>query len=840
MSEHPAYELFEELGRGVNTVVYRSYDLSLGREVAIKVLDEEGRRDQRHRERFLREAQFLAQFEHDNVLRVHSVDTERGWIIMELMKGTLSSIIAAGPSDPDLVRSVLKQTLDALAFLHEKNKVHGTVRPTNLLINEAGRVKLSEFEQTDVGGELRAPKGSKKYLAPELIRPEFGDFGPPLDLYCLAFTALELLKGPQFESLFPGTGKGAIDPDIAWLRWHSSPDELASTRKLVKGIPDDLAHVLDRMLKKRVADRAQSAQEVLSELADRPLVAVPIAGAADDENAGAGGPQALAPGVVRTLASQSPQIVLPQGASPAIGAGGTATPTQRPAAAKKAAAGKTAAAGKLVHRRFSNDWWNQQLGRPYVLYPLCALIILGAVWFSFFRGSGTAAIPVKFDVQPDNKGLQVAVGEKELTAATNGLYSLPPGRFAVTFRMDGYQPATQEIEVSSAKKNIFAVKLEPVVKWIDVVVNVTPVDAQLKIGGESHALAQGAYTHKQQEGKPLELAASRDGYASASQSFSPEDLAKLGNKVTIELAPEKGALPAALVAKPGAELDTELRLPVRAMSATLGDGEPLEFALVKPGTYSIGAKADGRRPNELANQSVKIEQPFYIAVNEVTNAQYQKFFEAKGESSAGNRWQTTSRKWAEFPKLDPVKNNLPVTNVSPEQAQAFCAWIGGRLPTEIEWESAVRGPQDRGFPFPWGSDNVTRERSQIFHGDRFGRGFGPVPVEKLTAGASGLGLMNALGNAAEWCQDSENPGGYILRGCSFQTANMDDIRVTWRGRGNARGDEDAGFRVVIPLSATGTASSISTPAPAANTTTSNAQPADAAAGGEDLEKLFEF
>ena len=208
MNQHPAYELFEELGRGVNTVVYRSYDLSLGREVAIKELDENGRRDPRHRERFLREAQFLAQFEHDNVLRVYSVDTERGWIVMELMKGTLASIIADGPSDPDLVRSVLKQTLDALAFLHEKNKVHGTVRPTNLLINEAGRVKLSEFEQTDVGGELRAPKGSKKYLAPELIRPEFGDFGPSLDLYCLGFTALELLKGPQFESLFPGHRQG--------------------------------------------------------------------------------------------------------------------------------------------------------------------------------------------------------------------------------------------------------------------------------------------------------------------------------------------------------------------------------------------------------------------------------------------------------------------------------------------------------------------------------------------------------------------------------------------------------------------------------------------------------
>ena len=55
------YRIIEELGRGANTVVYRSYDLSLGREVAIKQLDENSRLDPRQRERFLREAQFLAQ-----------------------------------------------------------------------------------------------------------------------------------------------------------------------------------------------------------------------------------------------------------------------------------------------------------------------------------------------------------------------------------------------------------------------------------------------------------------------------------------------------------------------------------------------------------------------------------------------------------------------------------------------------------------------------------------------------------------------------------------------------------------------------------------------------------
>jgi len=534
MNQHPAYELFEELGRGANTVVYRSYDLALGREVAVKELNESGRSDPRHRERFLREAQFLAQFEHDNVLRVYSVDTERGWIIMELMKGTLASIIAAGPSDPDLVRSVLKQTLDALAFLHEKNKVHGTVRPTNLLINDAGRVKLSEFEQTDIGGELRAPTGSKKYLAPELIRPEFGDFGPPLDLYCLGFTALEMLKGPQFESLFPGTGKGAIDADIAWLRWHSSGDELTSTRKLVKGIPDDLARVLDHMLKKRVDDRPQSAQEVLKELADRPLVPVPVSALLDEENLVGTGDRPLAAGVVKTLAA--PQTVLPRGSSPAVAdAGSPAMAASGRPAAKLGRGSKTkTGAVKPSAPRYSKDWFNQQLGRPYVLYPLCALILLGALWFSIgINSDGAAAmIPVTFAVQPDNSGVEVVEGEKPLAAAEDGRYPLQPGPHTVTFRKEGFHPITQKYDVS-AEKNKFSVKLEPVIKYVDVVVNVTPPEAQLSIAGAGQTLVDGAITHKLQEGQPLQLEASLDKYTPISKAFTAEELTKLGHKVSL-------------------------------------------------------------------------------------------------------------------------------------------------------------------------------------------------------------------------------------------------------------------------------------------------------------------
>ena len=809
MQPHPGYELFEELGRGANTIVFRAYDLSLGREVAVKELDETGRRDPRHRERFLREAQFLAQFEHDNVLRVYSVDTERGWIIMELMKGTLASIIAAGPSDPDLVRSVLKQTLEALAFLHEKNKVHGTVRPTNLLINDAGRVKLSEFEQTAAGGELRAPKGSKKYLAPELIRPEFGDFGPPLDLYCLAFTALELLKGPQFETLFPGTGKGAIDADIAWLRWHSSPEELASTRKLVKGIPDDLAHVLDQMLKKRVADRPQSAQEVLKELADRPLVAVPIAGIVEDENADEASKRPMAPAVVRTLAG--PPAGSPHSANPAASGGSAGTAQSSPAAAKLGAArektkhaakGTAAKSAKPSAPRFSKDWFNQQLGRPYVLYPLCAAILLAALWFSIQINSGgteeaaVAAIPVTFDVAPNATGLEVVGADGVVVAAEDGTYPFAAGQHSVTFRKEGFQPLTQEFAIS-AEKNRFAVKLEPVLKFHDVVIQVTPADAELRVAGTAQSLTDGRYTHQLQVGQPLDVEARKERFVTVTRTLKPEELAEAGLKITIVLEREKPRLPSSIVAKPGAATDEETQLPVRVLATAFSESEPMELALVKPGTYAFGSDDGARLESELPRRRVQIEQPFYIAIHETTNAQYGRFFESAGETQAGSRWQRASRKWAAPLELEPLTNTLPVTNVSTNQAEAFCTWMGGRLPTEIEWESAVRGADDQGFPHPWGSDDPTADRCRIFLFSA--PQLGPVPVDGFATSASPLGLVNTSGNAAEWCRDSENAGGYIRRGCSFTAANTEDARVTLRSRGDTGGEEDAGFRVVIPL-----------------------------------------
>jgi formylglycine-generating enzyme required for sulfatase activity len=373
-------------------------------------------------------------------------------------------------------------------------------------------------------------------------------------------------------------------------------------------------------------------------------------------------------------------------------------------------------------------------------------------------------------------------------------------------KRDGFETVTKSYAADELAKLGYKVPiaLAPVIKYNDITLQVTPADAQLSVAGAAKTLKDGAYTHKLKEGDALPVEIKREGFVSFSKSYSADELTKAANKITVSLEKEKPQLPASLVVKPGAELDRDVQYPVHALSSTLGDAEPMEFVLVKPGTYKFGVDSNRRTRNELPERTVKIEQPFYVAIHETTNAQYQKFFEAEGESRAGTRWQSAAEKWAKaaakWPEpleLDPLKNHLPVTNVANDEAEAFCRWVGGRLPTEAEWESAVRGLQDKGFPFPWGNAEPSAENCRIFlfsapH-------LGPVPVEQFEKFASPLGLLNAMGNAAELCQDSENTRNFVLRGGSFTAANTDDLRVTWRGHGEARGEEFVGFRVVVPL-----------------------------------------
>lgn len=270
---HPVYEVFNEIGRGNSATIYEGFDLNFERPVAIKQLRRGALRAEA--DAFKAEAKFLSGLSHPNIVHVYDYDGQRGWIVMELMRGSLAEQVRQGPLAADNVRDILRQSLRGLQCLHEKKKLHGEIKPGNLLIDELGAVKLCDTAGVDVNGEHRLPNDSQRHVAPEVLNSdEFGTPSYSVDLYCLGLVALELLTGAKFASLFKGVEKNVAKQHMAWAQWHASPGEtLPPVKRIVGGVPNDLAAVIDGLLKKHVRERYASAADALAALGDSLLQA---------------------------------------------------------------------------------------------------------------------------------------------------------------------------------------------------------------------------------------------------------------------------------------------------------------------------------------------------------------------------------------------------------------------------------------------------------------------------------------------------------------------------------------------------------------------------------------
>ncbi|HEY2825143.1 MAG TPA: serine/threonine-protein kinase [Gemmatimonadales bacterium] len=275
-----AYELGAELGRGGMGAVYRATDLRLRRDVAIKVLPPELGLSADYRARFVREAQLAAGLSHPNIVPIYDVGEREPitWFVMAMVDGESlrAKVEREGPQPLSVVRRVLQETAQALAYAHARGVVHRDIKPDNILLDRgSGRPLVTDFgiaKALTADTELTQPGeviGTARYMAPEQALAE-GTADGRVDMYALGLVGYFMLTG---KHLIKG---GSLPAVIAEHIRGVKVDIATSDRRLPKALVTALERCLQADPAARYA-RMEEFSEALRELGgDLPDVPGPV------------------------------------------------------------------------------------------------------------------------------------------------------------------------------------------------------------------------------------------------------------------------------------------------------------------------------------------------------------------------------------------------------------------------------------------------------------------------------------------------------------------------------------------------------------------------------------
>jgi len=289
------YKLIRLLGHGGMGRVFLGQHTTMNRHVALKIVSKEVGRDRDSLERFYGEARAIAQLDHPNIVQAYNVDNEgdRHYIVMEYVDGRdLDEMVEAdGPLGFQRAVDFMRQAAEGLAHAHGRNMIHCDIKPSNLLVNREGTLKILDMglarlsiggNGSGVGEQEQAVLGTVDYQAPEqAMRSD--DFDHRADIYSLGCTFYFLLTGrPPFP-------EGTL-PERILKHQTQQPQSIAELRA---GTPPDLIAICSKMMAKDPAERYQSASEIVQVMAawhppQEPLIrampleeAVPVVDALD-------------------------------------------------------------------------------------------------------------------------------------------------------------------------------------------------------------------------------------------------------------------------------------------------------------------------------------------------------------------------------------------------------------------------------------------------------------------------------------------------------------------------------------------------------------------------------
>lgn len=313
------YELKKRQGVGGMSLVFGAVDLTLGREVAIKILNETYSMDEKRIAQFEQEAQITAGISHPHVVRVYTVGQafNRFYIAMEMVAGgSLEQQMSdQGAMDESDIVSIATQVTEGLQAAQRAGLIHRDIKPGNILFDNEGHAKIVDFGLALVtqGGKAKAEEiwATPYYVPPEALDGDEEDFRG--DMYALGASLYHALSGkPPFEKETKST-----------TELREIKRELPPLKKAAPWISDGLCAVIDRAMAFSPADRFESYEEMLSALkhyesyhqlasATGPVSARAKRRAQSQQNSktwiwGAVGVAAVGIGVAYTFLSQKPE-----------------------------------------------------------------------------------------------------------------------------------------------------------------------------------------------------------------------------------------------------------------------------------------------------------------------------------------------------------------------------------------------------------------------------------------------------------------------------------------------------------------------------------------------------
>lgn len=280
MSQHERilnnqYKITAKLGEGGMGVVYKALDLTLDREVALKMIRPSMLDDPEILQRFRREAKALARLNHPNIATLHNlIDSEEGQsMVMEFVEGeSLDKIVRRyGPLPMELAVQMIMQALEGLSHAHQRNVLHRDLKPSNLMLTRDGTIKIMDFgiaRLTDSNSMHTSITngliGTFQYMAPELL--DNSPASKASDLYALSLVLYQLLSG---KAPFHAATLSQLINKIL----HEPPSPLPA-------IPSDLDQLLRGMLSKNPEVRLSDSRQLLEKLSQiapfRSIIKMPV------------------------------------------------------------------------------------------------------------------------------------------------------------------------------------------------------------------------------------------------------------------------------------------------------------------------------------------------------------------------------------------------------------------------------------------------------------------------------------------------------------------------------------------------------------------------------------